>query len=72
MEPSLHLQNFNNKVKSMNQMRARDLTMSADDVRNLHSDIFALLAQIARLEELAARTPEQRLDLTVDGGGFNG
>jgi hypothetical protein len=31
----------------MNQTNARQMTLSADEARNLHSDIFALLSQLA-------------------------
>jgi hypothetical protein len=55
----------------MNQTRSRDLTMTADDVRNMQSEIFNLMAQISRLEQLSTQTAAQRLDINVDGGGFS-
>ncbi len=44
---SISFQNFNNRIKQMNQTNARQMTLSADEARNLHSDIFALLSQLA-------------------------
>lgn len=68
---NIHISKFNDRVKAMNQMRSRDLTMSADDARNLQAEIFALLAQISRLEELTKQSPEERIEIKVDGGKFS-
>ncbi len=70
---SLHLKNFNNRVKVMNQTNAKDLTLTAADARNIHADIFELLTQIQSLTEI--RNQEDAKDnaaVTVefDGGNF--
>jgi hypothetical protein len=66
---SIHTRNFNDKVRVMNQTQSKQLIMSAQDARNLHADIFALLAHIAELsnrpEPVAAVT-----HLGMDGGKF--
>lgn len=65
---SLHLRGFNEKVKLMNQTNSKSLTLSALEARNLHNDIFVLLAQIAELTQ----PNESQNDITVsfDGGTF--
>lgn len=66
---SLHLKNFNEKIKVMNQTNSRELKLSAVEARNLHNDIFTLLATIA---ELASRKSEgdEVIQIGMDGGGF--
>ena len=68
---SLHVENFSNKVRIMNQTQSKNLMMSADDARNLQSEIFDLLAKIAEIA-LAKKQPEQQasVSLELDGGKF--
>jgi len=68
MEPlSLAVRAFNDKVKVLNQTNAKQLVLSADDARNLHNDIFTLLATIAELRSPAGSDSVQ---ISMDGGGF--
>lgn len=69
MEPlTLTIRSFNEKVKQMNQTNAKQLVLSAQEARNLHNDIYAMLNNIA---ELAAREPADNVvQIAVDGGGF--
>ena len=46
---SIHIKNFNDRVKAMNQTHSRELVLSAQDARSLHSDIFAVLALVTEL-----------------------
>ena len=66
---SLHIKMFNDKVRVMNQTKNQSLTLNAQEARNLHSDIFALLAQIAELSD-KSETPEEIVQISMDGGGF--
>jgi len=68
---SLHLKNFNKRVQIMNQTNARELTLSALEARNLHAELFELLAHVADLTELKDQQ-EQASVVTVvsDGGNF--
>ena len=65
---SLAIKNFNERVKVMNQTGSKQLSLSADEARNLHADIFNLLANIAELQI----QPESAQTTTVsfDGGSF--
>lgn len=66
---SVAMRTFNERVKLMNQTAARQLTLTADEARNLHSDIFAILANLAELQA----KPEVSLSsstIGLDGGGF--
>jgi hypothetical protein len=65
---SLAIKNFNERVKVMNQTGSKQLSLSADEARNLHADIFNLLANIAELQN----QPEQVQSVAVsfDGGKF--
>ena len=65
---SLAIKNFNERVKVMNQTGSKQLALSADEARNLHADIFNLLANIAELQTSPESMPPSGLSL--DGGGF--
>ncbi len=67
---SMHLSNFNDRVKGMNQLRQTELRLTSVEANNLHSDVFALLAQIARLEAQLAGDSNNVTEIVVDGGGF--
>lgn len=69
---SLHLKNFNDKVKLMNQSGKQNLTLTAQEARSLHSDIFDLLNHCATISKQlsAATSTEQFIQVAVDGGGF--
>lgn len=65
---SIAVKNFNERVKIMNQTGSKQLSLSAEEARNLHADIFNLLANLNELQtapEIA--TPNA---LSLDGGGF--
>jgi len=67
---SIHIKNFNDRVKAMNQTHSRELTMSAQDARSLHSDIFAVLALVTEITAKMENTGNNVIQLEVDGGGF--
>jgi hypothetical protein len=60
---------FNDKVRVMNQTQAKQLILSAQEARNLHSDIFAILTQVTELSNKPQVTDEV-VEITMDGGGF--
>ena len=65
---SLAVKNFNERVKIMNQTGGKQIALSAEEARNLHADIFNLLANIAELH--GTSEPSQPTSLNLDGGGF--
>lgn len=65
---SLAIKNFNERVKVMNQTGSKQLALSADEARNLHADIFNLLANIAELQNKSETTDFTAV--SFDGGGF--
>ena len=67
---SIIIKNFNDRVKAMNQTHSRELTMSAQDARSLHSDIFAVLALVTEISAKMENTGNSVIQLEVDGGGF--
>jgi hypothetical protein len=68
---SLHLKKFNDRVKVLNQTNARELVLSAAEVRQLQADIFDLLTQIQALTEIRNQQPENEvINIGMDGGGF--
>lgn len=63
---SLAFKNFNNKIQLMNQSGSKQLMLSADEARNLHADIFILLANFA---EVGTKSADD-IEISMDGGGF--
>ena len=64
----LHIKNFNNKVRAMNQANGKILTLNAEEARSLHAEIYDLMATIA---DLAKRNTNDNIaTVTMDGGGF--
>lgn len=61
-----HLRLFNDRVRAMNQGGSRVLTLTADEARNLHTEIYNLLALTAEL----AKPDAQTITVAMDGGGF--
>jgi len=68
---SLHLKTFNKRVQVMNQTNAKELTLSALEARNLHAELFELLAHIADLTEIKKEIAAESVITAVgDGGSF--
>jgi hypothetical protein len=65
---SLVVKNFNERVKVMNQTGGKQLSLSAEEARNLHADIFNLLATVAELQNTVE--PTQSTTISLDGGDF--
>jgi hypothetical protein len=66
---SYHVTAFSDKVRIMNQTNSKSLTMTVEEARNLHLDIFALLAKIAELQSSPNKSSDS-VDIKMDGGAF--
>jgi len=66
---SLSIKNFNDRVKIMNQTGSKQLSLSADEARNLHADIYNLLTNIAELSA-QSQSSSTIVGSSLDGGGF--
>ena len=67
---SLHLKNFNNKVKVMNQTNSKDLTLTALEARNIQAEMFDLLTQIADLSKVKKEAVNEVVTVNLNGGKF--
>jgi len=67
---SIHVRNFNDKVSVMNQTQSKQLILTAQEARNLHTDIFALLAHIAELSDHTEPPVAAVPQIGMDGGSF--
>lgn len=68
---SIQIKNFNDKIRVMNQTQSKQIVMTAQEARNLHTEIYALLAQIADLSRQPASTAsEDLIQISMDGGRF--
>jgi hypothetical protein len=64
----LHIKNFNNKVRAMNQGNGKILTLNAEEARSLHAEIYDLMATIAQLSKNVDSAPV--VTVISDGGKF--
>jgi hypothetical protein len=62
---TLHFKLFNDKVKLLNQLGQKNLILTADEARNLHSDLFDLLNRLA-----ASSSTDNIIKTDLDGGKF--
>ena len=67
---SLHLKNFNNKVKVMNQTNSKELTLTALEARNIQAEMFDLLTQIAELSKVKKESANDVITVNLNGGKF--
>ena len=65
---TIAMRTFNERVKAMNQTNGKQVVLSAQEARNLHSDIFALLTNIAELS--SNKASEDVIQIEVSGGTF--
>lgn len=65
----VHLEKFNNRVKVLNQTQSRNMSLTADEARNLQTDIFDLLSAIASME---AELQQLRNAVTASGATWDG
>ena len=71
MQPlTLAIQNFNEKLRQMNQSSGKQVVLPAKDARNLQADIFSLLANIAELSSREPNTKDEVVQINMDGGSF--
>ena len=54
----------------MNQTNSRQLVMSAEEARNLHSDIFALLNNVSEIVSAQNNKEKAASSISLDGGAF--
>ncbi len=67
----LHIRNFNNKVRAMNQSTGKILTLNAEEARSLHAEIYDLMATIAGLTAQLNSAPNiTNVSIGMDGGTF--
>lgn len=66
----LAIKQFNDKLRLMNQANAKILTLNAQEARNLHAEIYDLMATIAELAKSGSVTGDPVITVNMDGGKF--
>jgi hypothetical protein len=64
-----HIRMYNDRLRAMNQSNGKILTLNAQEARNLHAEIYDLMATIARLSQTVGTTTDV-VAVGMDGGGF--
>lgn len=54
----------------MNQSGSKELTLSAREARDLHTEIYDLLEQVAELERKLSMAQVSKTVVDADGGAF--
>jgi len=63
-----HIKLFNDRVRAMTQANSKMLTLNPQEARNLHAEIYDLMATIANLVQQA---PVAKVSVvSMDGGSF--
>jgi len=66
---TLHIKQFNDKVRAMNQNNGKVLTLNAQEARSLHAEIYDLMSTIASLSKGSGNN-DSNITVSMDGGGF--
>jgi len=64
-----HIKMYNDKVRAMNQSNSKLLTLNQQEARNLHAEIYDLMATIANLSKTTSQ-PGSVTSVSMDGGSF--
>ena len=64
-----HIKMFNDRVRAMNQSNGKLVTLNQQEARNLHAEIYDLMATIANLSKNTAST-DTSINVDMDGGSF--
>ena len=67
---TIHLQKFVDRVRGQEARGARDLVMTMNEARDLHTDITRLLLTLQALQTDAAKTPKTDSVQVQIGGGY--
>jgi hypothetical protein len=68
---TIHLKMFNDKVKLMNQSNSKQVTLSAQEARNIHADLFDLLNHCYTLsQKVHQERQESVVNVNMDGGSW--
>lgn len=68
---SPNLKSFNDKIKILSQNNSKQLILTAQEAKNLHTEIFDLLnhfSTVGRIE--TSKKPDEIITVAMDGGGF--
>jgi len=66
----MHIVNFSDRIRALNQLRTPELRLTAAEANNLHADITTMLAEIARLHLQLQNNSNQTIEVQLDGGKF--
>lgn len=67
---SIHINKFIDRIKAANSKGLRDITMTANEARDLHADITKLLLVVEELREQTQSKDQTEVDIEVQGGSF--
>ena len=67
---TMHVNTFNERVRAMNQLHKTELRLTAVEANSLLSDIFAVLAEVTRLQAELNTEQDTVVEVVMDGGGF--
>ncbi len=66
----LHLKNFNDKVKVMNQSGKQSMMLTAQEARSIHSDMFELMSLCVKMSKQMNSSNNAASSVNMDGGSW--
>jgi hypothetical protein len=70
IELSPNLKMFNDKIRLLNQTNSKQIVLSAQEARNLHTELFDLLNHFSTLNHIKTAPEDKVITVEMDGGGF--
>lgn len=67
---SMHINRFIDRIKAAETRNQKDLTMSMNDARDLHSDITKLLNALQAYHEKSSTATPEIIQVEIGGGSF--
>ena len=66
---SMHITRLLDRIKAADSRQQRDITMTVNEARDLHTDITRLLLALEQAHQTTAK-PQETTDITIAGGSF--
>ena len=66
---SMHIVRFLDRIKAADSRQQRDITMTVNEARDLHSDITRLLLALEQAHQ-PVETSQENIEIAITGGSF--
>lgn len=67
---SLHISRFLDKIRAAEHRQQRNVTLTVNEAKDLHTDITRILLRLEELQRAPAASDNNITQIAVDGGSF--